>query len=116
MSLARALALFSLVRGATRGDARRAYRRLAVETHPDHGGDDRAFREIGGALELLLRELPDGPPNQVVATLRFRIRSSEPAIAPGGDYERWQGADWTGASSGVSWLPTPPPMRRRSRR
>lgn len=116
MLLSRALALFSLTTGATKGDARRAYRRLAVATHPDLGGESRAFHEIAGALELLLRELPDGPPTQRVPTLRFRLRSAAPSIAPGGDYEPWHGADWTGASSGVSWLPSPPPMRRRGRR
>lgn len=110
-----ALALLSLPPHATRGDLRRAYRRLAVLTHPDTGGDGRAFTRLTAAVAHLERVLTAGPATLHLARPRFAPRQ-RPSIAPGGDYTPWSGADWTGAASGLAWTPTPAPVRRRHRR
>jgi len=39
---------------ATVAEVKRAYRAKALETHPDRGGDDAAFREVQRAYELAL--------------------------------------------------------------
>lgn len=116
-SVADALALLGLpLRGATRGDLIRTYRRLAAASHPDAGGTTAAFRALAAARELLEPILPPGPASvTVVAPVRLRGR---PALltTDRGDYTPWSGADWTGAASGLAWTPTPPPARRRVRR
>jgi curved DNA-binding protein CbpA len=38
-------------------DVRRAYRRLALERHPDRGGTDAAFHALTRARDAVLREL-----------------------------------------------------------
>lgn len=43
---------------ATRGEAQRAFRRLAKQTHPDAGGDPAAFRAVAGAWADLASVLP----------------------------------------------------------
>ena len=115
--VASALLLFGLpLIGATHGDLRHAYRRLAVETHPDLGGSALRFRRIAAAHDLLSRTLPAGPATRrFTAPVIFARRSNRPVIE-GAGFEPWSGADWTGASSGVAWIPTAAPTRRRSRR
>jgi hypothetical protein len=49
-----ALAVLGLGPGATEADVRRAYRRLALETHPDRGGSAEAFRRITAARDHAL--------------------------------------------------------------
>ncbi|MEO6953674.1 MAG: DnaJ domain-containing protein [Polyangia bacterium] len=39
---------------ATMLEVKQAYRRLALETHPDHGGDAGAFRALNAAYEAAL--------------------------------------------------------------
>ena len=39
--------------GASRDEVRRAWRRRALETHPDHGGDDASFSLVHRAYALL---------------------------------------------------------------
>jgi hypothetical protein len=46
---------------ATRGEAQRAFRRLAKQTHPDAGGDAAAFRAVAGAWADLVEVLPPDP-------------------------------------------------------
>jgi hypothetical protein len=48
------LAVLGLSWPCTVDDVKRAYRRLARKTHPDHGGDAEAFRNLTTAYEQLL--------------------------------------------------------------
>lgn len=43
-----------LTPGASLAEIRRAFRQLALETHPDHGGDASDFREVQDAYERLV--------------------------------------------------------------
>jgi len=45
--------LLELERDAGAADIKKAYRRLAVENHPDKGGDPERFKEIAHAYEVL---------------------------------------------------------------
>lgn len=38
-------------------DVHKAFRKVAFEAHPDHGGSERAFRGITGAKDILLKYL-----------------------------------------------------------
>ena len=51
-------AVLGLPLDATRGEAQRAFRRLAKQTHPDAGGDAAAFRAVAGAWAELGCVLP----------------------------------------------------------
>lgn len=116
MDTRQALSLLNLPSTATRGDARRAYRRQAALTHPDLGGSALRFRLIAAAAAHLCAVLVEGAPTQPRTALRFATRPPSVAFAPGGDYTPWAGADWTGAASGLAWTPTPAPARRRRTR
>jgi len=52
-----AWATLRLAPGASLAEVRRAFRQLALETHPDHGGDADQFREVQGAYERLVDKL-----------------------------------------------------------
>jgi len=54
-------AVLGLPVDATRGEARRAFRRLAKQTHPDAGGDAAEFRAVAGAWAELATVLPPDP-------------------------------------------------------
>lgn len=46
--------ILGVSKGATADEIKKAYRKLAMEHHPDrHGGDDAQFKEIGEAYETL---------------------------------------------------------------
>lgn len=46
--------ILGVSKSATADEVKRAYRKLAMEHHPDkHGGDDAKFKEIGEAYEVL---------------------------------------------------------------
>src|SRR6266498_2243673 len=51
-------AVLGLPLDATRGEAQRAFRRLAKQTHPDAGGDPAAFRAVASAWADLGAVLP----------------------------------------------------------
>lgn len=38
---------------ASKDEIRRAYKRLAVQMHPDKGGDPEKFKELASAYEVL---------------------------------------------------------------
>ena len=61
MAKDRSRAVLGLPLDATRGEAQRAFRRLAKETHPDLGGDAAAFRAVAGAWADLASSLPAEP-------------------------------------------------------
>ena len=46
--------VLDLAPDATVAEVKRAYRKKALETHPDRGGDDATFREVQRAYELAL--------------------------------------------------------------
>jgi hypothetical protein len=54
-------ALLGLPLDATRGEAQRAFRRMAKLTHPDAGGDAADFRAVAGAWAELVGVLPPDP-------------------------------------------------------
>lgn len=45
--------LLDIPRDASKDDIKRAYKKKAVETHPDKGGDPEKFKEIGNAYAVL---------------------------------------------------------------
>jgi hypothetical protein len=49
--------LLGLEAGASLAEVKTAFRRRAVLTHPDHGGDAEAFRELHRAYERLVKRL-----------------------------------------------------------
>ncbi len=52
-------AVLDIAPGATRDELRQAFRRLAKETHPDHGGDRRSFEAVRRAYVELLPGAPE---------------------------------------------------------
>jgi curved DNA-binding protein CbpA len=50
------LAVLGLAVGATWQEIKSAYRRRALETHPDRGGTNAAFTEVQAAYEVLEAE------------------------------------------------------------
>lgn len=42
-----------LKRGATQEDIKKAYRSMAMKHHPDRGGDEKKFKEISAAYDIL---------------------------------------------------------------
>ena len=51
-------AVLGLPLDATRGEAQRAFRRLAMQTHPDAGRNATDFRAVAGAWAELTTQLP----------------------------------------------------------
>ena len=45
--------ILGLSRGATDKEIKKAYRKLAMEHHPDKGGDEKLFKEISEANDIL---------------------------------------------------------------
>ena len=89
---------------ADAADVKRAYRRLAREHHPDHGGDPELFHELQQAFECLLDR--DGEPREP-SVARGRP-SRPPAPAPDvADAADLSSIDWT--------VPTAEPGARLSR-
>lgn len=58
----RARKLLGVGRNASLDEIRRAFRARAIVTHPDHGGDARAFTEVRAAFELLQPDAPAPAP------------------------------------------------------
>jgi DnaJ-domain-containing protein 1 len=52
-----AWSVLGLTATASAAEVRRAYRKLALETHPDRGGDAARFREVQRAYESIQRKL-----------------------------------------------------------
>ena len=84
-------AVLGLPLDATRGEAQRAFRRLAKQTHPDAGGDAAAFRAVAGAWADLVNVLP---PDQTGVSLSPHVRAYRPP------------------ESRVVWAEPRPPVRR----
>jgi hypothetical protein len=60
-------AVLGLPLDATRGEAQRAFRRLARQTHPDTGGNAADFREIAGAWARLNPTLSPARPRNPIS-------------------------------------------------
>ena len=77
-------AVLGLPLHATRGEAQRAFRRLAKQTHPDTGGSPAEFRAVAGAWAELAGALPSrrvaapSPHVQAYAVPPSRVVWSEP--------------------------------------
>lgn len=54
-SRAEALEIMGLDENASAGDIKRRYRELALEHHPDRGGDAEAFKKVASAMKTLQR-------------------------------------------------------------
>jgi hypothetical protein len=50
-------ATLGVTRDVTEDELKAAYRKRALETHPDHGGEDEAFRRVVRAYEEAQRRL-----------------------------------------------------------
>ena len=48
--------ILGLNKNATQSDIKKAYRKLAKEKHPDSGGNEDEFKEIGEAYSVLSDE------------------------------------------------------------
>ena len=42
-----------LQRNASEDDIKKAYRKMAMKHHPDRGGDEKAFKQVSEAYEIL---------------------------------------------------------------
>ena len=52
--------VLGIARGATQAEIKRAFRALALVTHPDQGGDPAAFQRVKRAYESALRKASRG--------------------------------------------------------
>jgi hypothetical protein len=74
-------AVLGLPFDATRGEAQRAFRRLAKQTHPDAGGDAAAFRTVAGAWAELAAALPAEPAPRPTPWASPHVRAYRPVPA-----------------------------------
>jgi hypothetical protein len=89
-----ALRVLQLPPSADTDEVKRAYRRLARDHHPDHGGDVDGFHELQRAYEVLLRaEAParPGPPRGRPSRRRVSWAEAQEGSGPAVDVEavRW---------------------------
>ena len=59
--------VLGVTRDVTESELKAAYRKRALETHPDHGGDDEAFRRVLQAYEEAKRRLRKPRPRKARA-------------------------------------------------
>ena len=84
-------AVLGLPLDATRGEAQRAFRRLAKQTHPDFGGSAADFRAVAGAWAALTNQLP---PGRLTAPISPHVRAYRAPVTR------------------VLWTETRPPVRQ----
>lgn len=76
--------VLNVARNATKDDIKKAYRRLAHKFHPDKGGDEKRFKEIGEAYRILSDE-------------RARAQYDQFGAVPGDGHQRGSaGSEWPG--------------------
>jgi molecular chaperone DnaJ len=93
-------AVLGLPLDATKGEAQRAFRALAKQTHPDAGGDPAAFRAVAGAWADLASVLPADAPT-----------GSRPAPAPSWRALSPHARAYRPVPSRVVWAELRPPVR-----
>ena len=89
LSRGQALRILALGSTAGREDVKRAYRQLAREHHPDHGGDPDRFQQVTRAFERLVAD--DTPAREPQVARGRPSRSAYVAPAPAPDL---QTIDW----------------------
>ena len=47
--------------GASKDEAKKAFKRRAMETHPDRGGNEEEFKKVNEAYEQIKNPQPRGP-------------------------------------------------------
>lgn len=57
MQIRDAWSVLGVLPNASLEEVRRAFRKRALETHPDHGGDPALFRELSSAHEKVMAKL-----------------------------------------------------------
>jgi hypothetical protein len=87
-----ALRVLALASTADAAEVKRAYRRLAREHHPDHGGDPEHFHELQQAFECLLDTDAEPRPPSVARGRPSRPRAPAPDAADTADQSS---IDWT---------------------
>jgi len=58
--------------GASAGDLRKAYKRLALETHPDKGGSKEEFQKVQNAYEKLSNVITQAKLKAVNPVVKFK--------------------------------------------
>lgn len=74
MSIAAALSVMSLCESATPEQIKKAYRRLAMQTHPDKGGEQADFIKVKEAYDCLKERGTVIPRPAPIRTSGVRIR------------------------------------------
>ncbi|HSH31768.1 MAG TPA: DnaJ domain-containing protein, partial [Candidatus Saccharimonadales bacterium] len=93
--------ILGLSKSATADEIKRAYRKLAMQHHPDkHGGDDAKFKELGEAYEVLKDSQKRAQYDQFGHSGPFAAAGS-----PGGGYsagtgQGFEGFDFSGGFGG----------------
>jgi len=87
MDGSRARAVLGVSEHASAEELRRAFRRLSLVTHPDHGGDADTFTDSVVALRVLERSSIDVAPRPVVLPALVAARAGfdsydSPRVAP----------------------------------
>jgi hypothetical protein len=72
-------AVLGLPLDATKGEAQRAFRRLAKQTHPDAGGNAADFRAVQSAWSQLSTSLPPSAPARQPVRPSPHVRAYEAA-------------------------------------
>lgn len=81
--------VLGLAPGATRAQVTSAYRRAALVTHPDQGGDPARFAVVRAAYDWLMTIAPEHPTIMSTASASAVPATSAPACEPAAD--EWAG-------------------------
>lgn len=98
--------LLAVGRDANPDDIQRAYRRLALHVHPDHGGNPGAFRDLQQARDLLLGSMTHPRTTGPAPPRRHRAGAGQVRFVRRG----W----WRRMVDALAWA-VPPSWRRRRR-
>ena len=85
--------ILGIPKSATEDEIKKAYRKLAHKHHPDKGGEEKKFKEINEAYQILSNKEKRAQYDQFG---RVFEGGAGPQGQPGWDF----GANWQGASGG----------------